>query len=1049
MALRLLQANINHCARAQDLLCQSMAQWLIHIAVVAEPYSVPPRDNWVGDTNGVVALVSHVATGTPPFERVSRGQGYVAAVVGDITIIGVYFSPNRTLAEFEQFLVEVGAVIGRSHPHPVLVAGDLNAKSVAWGSPATDARGDELLEWAISSGLEIQNRGTVNTCVRQQGGSIVDVTFADAALARRVQSWVVLAGVETLSDHRYIRFDVSASSMTLARPSRSPSSLGPRWVMNKMDRELLKEAAMVQAWQADSMGPIAEVETGAGWFRDAMSRICDAAMPRAKRLPPRRRVYWWSAELSHLREVCATERRRYTHQRRRRVRNESAETSLYEAYIAAKKELSVAISQAIELSREMLLETLNHDPWGRPYKMVRSKLRPWAPPVTESLQPQLLDQIVSTLFPDRGVHRPPVMALSVAEEDEGEVPSVSEGELGAAVLRLKAKNTAPGPDGIPGRALVLAMDALEPRLRELFSACVEQARFPREWKTGRLVLLRKEGRPTDSPSAYRPIVLLDEVGKLFERVVVGRLVRHMKEVGPDLADNQFGFRSGRSTVDAILRVKHLAEEAAAQGETVLAVSLDIANAFNTLPWATIKEALLYHGVPRYLRRVVEAYLSERFVNFPGRHEWGQRQMMCGVPQGSVLGPLLWNIGYDWVLRGTNLPGVDIVCYADDTLVTARGGNYRESAILVTAAVAHVVGRIRRIGLEVALNKSEAISFHGPRRAPPAGSHIVVGGQSIGVGSTMRYLGVVLDSRWTFRAHFERLAPKLLGAAAALGRILPNTGGPKASCRRLYLGVVRSMALYGAPVWAYALTSRTSALLRRSQRVMAVRAIRAYRTVSTEVACVLAGSLPWDLEARTLAGVYFWREEARSRDHWPAAKEVEAKREELRLQAVERWKERLETPSAGLRTIEAVRPVLSQWLERSHGALTFRLTQVLTGHGCFGRYLCRIAGREPTMECHTCGEAEDTAQHTLELCPAWARQRDELAQVVGADLSLPAVIKSMVDSDRSWNAMLSFCEEVLAQKEREERAREDAAEAPQQRRRRVGRRRLAYDRRLPP
>ncbi|CAB3220548.1 unnamed protein product [Arctia plantaginis] len=80
-------------------------------------------------------------------------------------------------------------------------------------------------------------------------------------------------------------------------------------------------------------------------------------------------------------------------------------------------------------------------------------------------------------------------------------------------------------------------------------------------------------------------------------------------VGPDLADNQYGFRQGRSTVDAIMRVKALAEEAVSRGEVVLAVSLDIANAFNTMPWSCIREALVYHEVPLYLRRIVGAYLS--------------------------------------------------------------------------------------------------------------------------------------------------------------------------------------------------------------------------------------------------------------------------------------------------------------------------------------------------------------------------------------------------------------------------------------------------------
>jgi hypothetical protein len=165
--------------------------------------------------------------------------------------------------------------------------------------------------------------------------------------------------------------------------------------------------------------------------------------------------------------------------------------------------------------------------------------------------------------------------------------------------------------------------------------------------------------------------------------------------------------------------------------------------------------------------------------------------------------------------------------------------------------------------------------------------------------------------------------------------------------------------------------------------------------------------------------------------------------------IRKWKEALEQPSAGHWTITAVRPVLQGWLDRKWGAVSSHLAQILTGHGCFGRYLWEIAGRENTPACHHCGGVEDTAQHTLEVCPAFSEERARLSVHVGPDVSLPAVIKSMVDSERSWQAAVSFCEEVMRQKETAERAREDDIAADQRRRKRPGRRRLAHDRRLPP
>ncbi|KMQ81786.1 reverse transcriptase [Lasius niger] len=112
-----------------------------------------------------------------------------------------------------------------------------------------------------------------------------------------------------------------------------------------------------------------------------------------------------------------------------------------------------------------------------------------------------------------------------------------------------------------------------------------------------------------------------------------------------------------------------------------------------------------------------------------------------------------------------------------------------------------------------------------------------------------------------------------------------------------------------------------------------------------------------------------------------------------------------------------------------------MVQVLTGHGCFGEYLHRVARREPTTRCHHCDGDRDTAQHTLEVCPAWEERRRVLMEEVGEDLSLPAVVKAMVGSREAWCEMVSFCEYVIAQKEAAERERENNPDSAAVRRRR--------------
>ncbi|TLM13196.1 hypothetical protein FEC36_18505, partial [Acinetobacter baumannii] len=273
----------------------------------------------------------------PPLAMVTKGQGFVAVQLEGTVVIGAYFSPNRPTVEFGHFLGGIGAIARRLAPRPVILAGDLNAKSVAWGSPRSDARGRLLERWANAVVLCLLNRGSVATCVRWQGESIVDVTFASPAIARRIRDWRVLEGAETLSDHRYIRFDLSARSTVAdvhGDHPRSASRSFPKWALKRLNKELLMEASTVAAWAPMRPHPV-EVEDEAGWFRDTMRRICDVSMPRISPRPPNRQVYWWSPEIAQLRVECVRARRQCARHRRRRLprRNDPVAFAVVEAQL--------------------------------------------------------------------------------------------------------------------------------------------------------------------------------------------------------------------------------------------------------------------------------------------------------------------------------------------------------------------------------------------------------------------------------------------------------------------------------------------------------------------------------------------------------------------------------------------------------------------------------------------------------------------------------------------------------------------------------------------
>ncbi|XP_011858331.1 PREDICTED: uncharacterized protein LOC105555897, partial [Vollenhovia emeryi] len=159
--------------------------------------------------------------------------------------------------------------------------------------------------------------------------------------------------------------------------------------------------------------------------------------------------------------------------------------------------------------------------------------------------------------------------------------------------------------------------------------------------------------------------------------------------------------------------------------------------------------------------------------------------------------------------------------------------------------------------------------------------------------------------------------------------MPNLGGPSGRTRKLYANIVNSIALYGAPVWAQALTSNRKAIsvLRKAQRRMAVRATRAYRTVSHAAATLMARMPPVELLANTHAEMYARVAELRARGVLVTAKERRLISLQLKTDVREEWRAWLERPDcAGQRTVRAILPHFNEWLDRPWPRASFRTTQ---------------------------------------------------------------------------------------------------------------------------
>jgi hypothetical protein len=142
-----------------------------------------------------------------------------------------------------------------------------------------------------------------------------------------------------------------------------------------------------------------------------MTAICDASMLRVTQGTARSRaVYWWNSDIAELRARCVQALRQYQRFRRGRRRDEEELSLRYGAYRELRRSLQREIKVAKERAWSDLVEAVESDPWGRPYKVVRRKLRVRGPPATTEMKPTLLAKVVGTLFPQRedtAVERPP------------------------------------------------------------------------------------------------------------------------------------------------------------------------------------------------------------------------------------------------------------------------------------------------------------------------------------------------------------------------------------------------------------------------------------------------------------------------------------------------------------------------------------------------------------------------------------------------------------------------------------------------------------------
>ncbi|XP_052744231.1 uncharacterized protein LOC128199301 [Bicyclus anynana] len=285
------------------------------------------------------------------------------------------------------------------------------------------------------------------------------------------------------------------------------------------------------------------------------------------------------------------------------------------------------------------------------------------------------------------------------------------------------------------------------------------------------------------------------------------------------------------------------------------VSLDIEGAFDSAWWPAIKVRLAEEKCPVNIRRIIDSYLRDRKVRVRYAGAEHMRNTTKGCVQGSIGGPILWNLLLDPLLRGLEERGEHCQAFADDVVLVFEGNTGLEISLRANAALAYVQEWGVRNKLRFAPHKTKAMVL--TRKLKYDSPRLNMGGTGVDLSGEIKILGLTIDSNLTFNSHVKNTCMRVEGLYKQLSRAARVSWGLHPQViKTIYTAVVEPIVLYAASAWAPAarklgVRKRLSAL----QRGFAQKITKSYRTVSLNSAMALAGILPLDLRIREAAYLY--------------------------------------------------------------------------------------------------------------------------------------------------------------------------------------------------
>lgn len=382
-------------------------------------------------------------------------------------------------------------------------------------------------------------------------------------------------------------------------------------------------------------------------------------------------------------------------------------------------------------------------------------------------------------------------------------PYTSPEQVRLIVRSLNSKRSS-GPDGISNAILKKLPASFCNVLSTVINNCIARGYFPAAWKSADIWPIEKKAGKK-APEDFRPISLTSNMGKIFEQIILDHMT-YILDDKKTIPDHQFGFRKGHSTTDALCVLRDRATEAFRDRKTLAACFLDIEKAFDSV-WT---DGLIYKisniGFHPKITETLTSFLTDRKARVAiGKEKTTYFPTKRGVPQGTKLGPLLYNI-YTADMPTDN-DRIQTLQYADDTMLTCTHGCPIVATRQIQKHMTNLLTYYDKWGIRVNPTKTELIVLrpdnkHCYKKTTKKSERcrITINGNTVNAKSEVKYLGVILDSRLTFKNHIKNAIRKAQIAYSKIRPLMNRIGLDLKVRTTLYKQLIRPILTYAVPAW---------------------------------------------------------------------------------------------------------------------------------------------------------------------------------------------------------------------------------------------------------